>query len=157
MSNPQNMSLTVNGRNCGVNRKAHSSLLEFIRGDMKLTGTKIGCAMGDCGACTVIVDGSALQSCQLKLSSVFGSEVETVEAVVQTSLGGQIADALTQHDAAQCGYCLPGIVVAAYIGFMKAETPDIRDMLASNICRCGTHLRILRALQEVKDSNGSKP
>ena len=103
MSAPLNMSLTVNGQKCRVDPKAHSSLLEFLRHEVKLTGTKIGCGMGDCGACTVIVDGNALQSCQLKLSALNGAKIETVEAVVQTSLGGQIADSLTQHDAAQCG------------------------------------------------------
>lgn len=144
-----NINLVVNGKSYQVNPKTHSSLQAYLRTELRLAGTKQGCAMGDCGACTVLIDNSAAQSCQINLSTVAGSEINTVEDIVQTPLGNQITTALTRYEAAQCGYCLPGIVVAAYAGLLNTEMPNAVDALQRNLCRCGTHSRILTALQEV--------
>lgn len=152
MSNDQtsmDITLDVNGGPRHVNPKSHSSLLGYLRTELRLTGTKQGCAMGNCGACTVLIDDTATQACQVTLSSVAGSEVKTVEDIVQSTLGKQITETLTRYDAAQCGYCLPGIVVAAYAEILNTKKPNAIDALQRNLCRCGTHARILNALQEV--------
>lgn len=148
------ISLVVNGKEFCVDPKAHSSLLVFLRNELRLTGTKQGCSTGNCGACSVLIDGIAEQSCQFGLVAAAGTQVQTVESIVQTHLGSKIAKALTHHDAAQCGYCLPGIVVTAYGGFWGVENPDPVDALQRNLCRCGTQIRILAALRDVIDEVG---
>lgn len=144
--------LLVNGSNVRVGENLQSTLLSFLRNELQLTGTKSGCANGNCGACTVLIDNIAIQSCQVSVAAVMESNVQTIEHIIQTPLGNRIATALIQHDAAQCGYCLPGIVVAAYTEQLTAETPDPVRALQSNLCRCGTHARILRALNEAMNS-----
>lgn len=149
------ITLVVNENEFCVDPKAHSSLLGFLRNELRLTGTKQGCSMGNCGACSVLIDGVAVQSCQIGLVAAAGTQVKTVESIVQTRLGSKIANTLTHHDAAQCGYCLPGIVVAAYGGFLDVEKPNPVDILQRNICRCGTQFRILAALRDVIDEVGN--
>jgi len=96
-----------------------------------------------------------MQSCQLSVAAADKSKVETIENIVQTPLGNQIATALMRHDAAQCGYCLPGIVVSAYAEILTATRPDPVNALQRNLCRCGTHSRILTALKEVMATQDS--
>lgn len=159
MSGKQNaeIALMVNGTQVRTDPTRHSNLLGFIRNEMQLTGTKAGCASGNCGACTVLIDDNAMQSCQVSLTAVEKSHVETIENIVQTPLGNQIANALIGHDAAQCGYCLPGIVVAAYAELLTSATPDPVHALQRNLCRCGTHSRILTALKEVMAAQDPSP
>ena len=147
--------LTVNGSLVHTDATSHSNLLGFLRTELRLTGTKTGCESGNCGACTVLVDGTAMQSCQLSVAAADKSKVETIENIVQTPLGNQIATALMRHDAAQCGYCLPGIVVSAYAEILTATRPDPVNALQRNLCRCGTHSRILTALKEVMATQDS--
>lgn len=151
--NSKDVFITVNGTKVCVDPKTHTNLLAFLRNELQLTGSKHGCATGNCGSCTVIIDGLAMQSCQASLASVDQSTVETIENIVHSSLGKRITDALTKHDAAQCGYCLPGIVVAACAEVLTAETPDPVHALQRNLCRCGTNSRILNALKDVMDTD----
>ncbi len=146
------VSLTLNGKVCDGQSRAGLSLLEYVRGT-GLTGAKLGCRSGDCGACTMVVDGVAVQTCQMPLRSADGAVVTTVEGLVTDPLGAKIVQALIAERAAQCGYCLPGIVSAATGAFARdgADT-DIPTALAGNICRCGTHHRILAALTRVRSS-----
>lgn len=139
----------VNEQEQQVNPKEHQSLMFFLRNELRLSGTKEGCSTGNCGACTVLVDSVAMQSCQLTVGSTEQQKITTIEHIVNTTIGKQICEALAQHDAAQCGYCLPGIVVSAYAELTNAKNPNAINALERNLCRCGTHTRILKALREV--------
>jgi aerobic-type carbon monoxide dehydrogenase small subunit (CoxS/CutS family) len=145
------VTLHVNGSKIRANPTENLNLLGLLRHELKLTGTKPGCASGHCGACTVLVDGNAMQACQLNLAALENNHVETIEHIVQTPLGQDIVAVLMRYSAAQCGYCLPGIVVSAYAEMHLAEKPDPVRALERNLCRCGTHSRILTALQELFD------
>jgi aerobic-type carbon monoxide dehydrogenase small subunit (CoxS/CutS family) len=144
----------------GQHREAHSrpglTLLRFLRGELGLTGTRQGCESGNCGACTVLLDGVAVQSCQLTLAAAEGAEVQTIEALRATPDGGEVAKALTRTRAAQCGYCLPGIVASA-VASLRADgaQADLRAALERNICRCGTQHRILSALEAARRDAGA--
>lgn len=147
------ITLTVNGEACHPRAPAGQSLLGYLRGELGLTGAKIGCATGDCGACTVIVDDVAVQACQMPLSSADGREVQTVEELVRVGMGARVADALIEAEAAQCGYCLPGILAAAVAAIQRdGIDTDLEAALSRNICRCGTHHRILTALRRLRDA-----
>ena len=139
---------TVNGQACTATPRPGLTLLGQLRGPLGLTGAKLGCAAGACGACTVVMDGVAVQSCQVPLSAVEGATVQTVEGLRETPLGRRVTEELIAAGAAQCGYCLPGIVASATAAFAAGEaTPEAA--LERNLCRCGTHLRILTALRQV--------
>ena len=140
------VSLHVNGQEQTVDPKTHSSLLAYLRSELRLSGTKQGCGTGNCGACSVLVDEQAVQSCQLSVAAAAGTDVKTIDGILGTPLGNQISNTLIQYDAAQCGYCLPGIVIATYAELRHADSPDAVKALQRNLCRCGTHTRILAAV-----------
>lgn len=143
---------SLNEEVCEVSVRAGLSLLDYVR-SKGLTGAKLGCQTGDCGACTMVVDGIAVQTCQVPLTSADGAVVTSVEGLMSDPMGAKVAQALIAEGAAQCGYCLPGIVAAASGALARdgAQT-DISGALAGNICRCGTHHRILAALTKVRDA-----
>lgn len=142
--------LHVNGKAREVQADAETPLLYALRNDLGLIGTRYGCGLGQCGACTVIIDGRAVQSCDVPLSAVAGKQISTVEA-----LGGEeslhpLQKAFIAEQAAQCGYCASGILMAAKALLDTNSNPsdaDIRNALERNLCRCGTHSRILRAIK----------
>ena len=150
------VSLSVNGQVHTVVPKKHSSLLAYLRNELQLTGTKQGCETGNCGACTVLVNEYAEQSCQLSLAAAEGLDIKTLDGIIETPLGKQITDTLIHYDAAQCGYCLPGIVIATYDEVSNADKPDALNALQRNLCRCGTHTRILKALREIIKERAAK-
>jgi len=145
-----NLSLHVNGENRTVElRDPDEPLLYVLRNALRLTGAKYGCGLGQCGACTVIVDGEAVRSCQIPASKAAGKTVLTIEGLGAPDDPHPLQAAFVAEQAAQCGYCAAGMVMAGAAAL--AHKPDLtRDdakaALAGNLCRCGTHERILRAM-----------
>ncbi len=146
--------ITVNGRVSAVTADPETPLLYVLRNELKLKGTRYGCGLGQCGACTVIVEGKAVQSCDVPLSAVAGKSVTTIEGISQ---GGQLHPlqrAFIGEQAAQCGYCASGIIMAAKALLDSHPRPDedeLRNALKGNLGRCGTHGRILRAIRRAME------
>jgi len=142
--------LHVNGKPRAVQADAETPLLYVLRNDLGLVGTRYGCGLGQCGACTVIVDGKAVQSCDVPLSAVAGRTISTVEALGTDESLHPLQKAFIAEQAAQCGYCASGVLMAAKALLDSNKDPsdaDIRNALERNLCRCGTHSRILRAVK----------
>ena len=142
--------LNVNGRMREVQADAETPLLYALRNDLGLVGTRYGCGLGQCGTCTVIIDGKPVQSCDLPVSAAVGKQITTVEALGSTTALHPLQRAFIAEQAAQCGYCASGILMAAKALLDVNKDPsdsDIRSALEGNLCRCGTHGRILRAIK----------
>jgi nicotinate dehydrogenase subunit A len=142
--------IQVNGSNHAVAAEPETPLLYVLRNDLKLKGARFGCGHGQCGACTVLVDGKPVQSCDIPLSATAGKAVTTIEGL---SAGGRphpLQQAFIDEQAAQCGYCITGIIMTAKALLDSDPRPTdaaIRTALKGNLCRCGTHHRILRAIR----------
>jgi aerobic-type carbon monoxide dehydrogenase small subunit (CoxS/CutS family) len=142
---------TLNGKPVSLTADPERTLLWVLRTDLGLTGTKFGCGEGFCGACTVIVDGRAVRSCQSPLKSVEGKKVLTIEGLEKDGRLHPLQEAFAKHDALQCGYCTPGMILTAYGLLQTNPRPtekDILEALEDNLCRCGAHTRILLAVKE---------
>jgi nicotinate dehydrogenase subunit A len=142
--------LTVNGRAHAVAAEPETALLYVLRNDLKLKGARFGCGMGQCGACTVLVDGKPVQSCDFPLSAAAGKHITTVEGLARDGKLHPLQQAFVEEQAAQCGYCATGIILSAKALLDANPRPtdaEIRSALKGNLCRCGTHYRILRAIQ----------
>lgn len=142
--------LDINGRDVRLNVDEKRSLLWVLRTDLALTGTKYGCGEGLCGACTVLVNGEALPSCQLSVGDVDGAEVVTIEGLGQNGDLHPVQRAFVEHDALQCGYCTPGMILKAHWFLSENPRPTEEEIIAAmddNLCRCGSHVRIVRAVQ----------
>ncbi|MDJ0271784.1 MAG: (2Fe-2S)-binding protein [Aigarchaeota archaeon] len=142
----------LNGEEVRVRAPPGYTLLEVLRHILHLTGTKDGCSSGDCGACTVLLDGRAVHSCLTLISQVEGREVTTVEAVDE-----KVAEAYARHGAVQCGYCTPGFVVATAYLLSKMHNPsdaEIREWLRGNLCRCTGYVKILKAVESLAGDDG---
>lgn len=125
-------------------------LLYSLRGAPGLTGTKIGCAMGQCGSCTVILDGEAVRSCLVPTSAIAGRSITTIEGIGTPEKPDRVQAAFIAEQATQCGYCTTGMVMAARALLMRTPNPtveQIKEGLAGNLCRCGAHTRIIKAVQ----------
>ncbi|MDP1671929.1 MAG: (2Fe-2S)-binding protein [Burkholderiales bacterium] len=145
-----NLVLNVNGKACEVRADAETPLLYALRNDLGLVGTRYGCGLGQCGSCTVIIDGKAVQSCDVPLSAVVGKQISTVEALGTAATLHPLQRAFIAEQAAQCGYCTSGFLMAAKALLDVNTDPtdaEIRAALERNLCRCGTHSRILRAIK----------
>jgi nicotinate dehydrogenase subunit A len=143
------MTLKVNGHDHQVDADPDTPLLYVLRDDIKLNAAKFGCGLGQCGACTVIVDGKAVLSCVTPLLLVEGKQVTTLEGLGTAEAPGPIQRAFIEEQAAQCGYCIPGMMMRAQALLQKNPKPSdeqIRSELETHLCRCGTHMRILRAV-----------
>jgi aerobic-type carbon monoxide dehydrogenase small subunit (CoxS/CutS family) len=154
------LTLTVNGKPQRVDAPGEEPLLAVLRNRLDLTGTKYGCGEGQCGACTVLVDGQATTSCNTKLSEVTGKKIVTVEGLAQNGKLHPVQAAFLEAEAFQCGYCTPGMVVAC-VGLLQSNASptadDVAGALARNVCRCGTYPRILQAVQiAAKSSTAAK-
>jgi aerobic-type carbon monoxide dehydrogenase small subunit (CoxS/CutS family) len=141
------MNLTVNGESREV-PNPRRNLLSYLRYDLGLTGTKYGCGEGLCGACTVLVDGQPLKSCMSTVGAVAGGSITTIEGVATNGALHRVQHAFIDGSAMQCGYCIPGFIMAT-IGLLdrdpRPSLDTVRQALAGNLCRCGTYLRIERA------------
>jgi nicotinate dehydrogenase subunit A len=144
------MTLKVNGRDHQIDAEPDTPLLYVLRDDLKLNAAKFGCGLGQCGACTVIVDGKAVLSCVTPLVLLEGKQVTTLEGLGTASDPAPIQRAFIEEQAAQCGYCIAGMMMRAQALLMRNARPgddEIRAELELNLCRCGTHMRILRAIR----------
>jgi nicotinate dehydrogenase subunit A len=141
--------LEVNGKAVAVDAEPDTPLLYVLRNDLQLNAAKFGCGLGQCGACTVLVDGKPEFSCVTPVSIVEGKKVTTLEGLGTVEAPGALQKAFIEEQAAQCGYCIPGMMMRA-AGLLKRvphPTEDqVRDALMPNLCRCGTHMRIVRAV-----------
>ncbi len=143
------LSLTVNGDNTQLVLSSSRTLLEVLREDLALTGTKHGCELGECGACTVLVDGIAVLSCLTLAARVEGSEVTTVEGLASGAVLHPLQEAFAELGAAQCGYCTPGMLMAAKSLLDSEPDPSrgqVEQALAGNLCRCTGYIKILDAV-----------
>ena len=141
--------LTVNGNSHAVEVDPETPLLYVLRNDLKLKGARFGCGLGQCGACTVLVDGKPVQSCDIPLSAAAGKSIVTVEGLAANGKPHPLQQAFITEQAAQCGYCITGIIMASKALLDANPNPsdaDIRAALKGNLCCCGTHHRILRAV-----------
>jgi aerobic-type carbon monoxide dehydrogenase small subunit (CoxS/CutS family) len=144
------MILKVNGLTHQVDAEADTPLLYVLRDDLKLNAAKFGCGLGQCGSCTVMVDGKAVLSCVTPLVLLEGKQVTTLEGLGTISEPAPIQRAFMEEQAAQCGYCIAGMMMRAQALLQRNSKPtdeEIRAELQPNLCRCGTHMRILRAVR----------
>ena len=144
------VSLNLNGRVESLAVAGDLPLLTVLRNDLGLNGPKYGCGLGECGACMVLIDGRAARSCALPLAGVAGREVTTLEGLGSASSPHPVQQAFVEAQAAQCGYCLNGMVIATVSLLRRTPQPSeaqVRAALSHNLCRCGSHLEILAAVQ----------
>ena len=150
------ISLKVNGKTQVVDVDPETPLLYVLRNDLQLNGPKFGCGLAQCGACTVIMNGNAIRSCVTQVSAVKNQPVTTLEGLGSTKKMHKIQQAFVDEQAVQCGYCINGMIMTSKALLDKNPKPtdaQIKEALAGNLCRCGTHTRILRA---VKRASGQK-
>ncbi len=144
------VTLRVNGTEHALDLPAATPLLAVLRNDLALNGPKLGCGLGECGACMVLLDGRAARACTLPLGGVAGREVTTLEGLGSVAVPHPVQQAFIHEQAAQCGYCLNGMVISTVALLRRCPRPtdaQARDALSHNLCRCGTHVEILRAVQ----------
>ena len=144
------VSLSVNGRRHDLDIDPDTPLLYALRDDLRLNGAKYGCGLGQCGSCTVMIDGEAAFSCLVPVMLVEGREVTTLEGLGSADRPSPIQQAFIDEQAAQCGYCIPGMIMRAQALLQRnpnATDTEIRKHLQPNLCRCGTHMRIMRAVK----------
>jgi aerobic-type carbon monoxide dehydrogenase small subunit (CoxS/CutS family) len=140
----------VNGKTVAATGGGERKLLWFLRTDLGLTGAKYGCGQGYCGSCTVLVDGEPVRSCRTTIESVAGREVVTIEGLAANGKLHPLQKAFMEHDALQCGYCTPGMILQAAGLLSEKPRPgeaDIVDFMNRSLCRCGAHTRIVKAIQ----------
>ncbi len=143
--------LLVNGTEHSVDVPAQRSLLSVLRDELELTGTKYGCGEGQCGACTVLVEGRPVRSCRTPVSSVGNKKITTIEGLGHNGQLHRVQQAFLDVEAFQCAYCTSGMIVSAVGLLNRIPNPseeDIRDHMNGNICRCGTYSRIMAAVQQ---------
>jgi isoquinoline 1-oxidoreductase subunit alpha len=147
--------ITVNGTNHTVDVDSDTPLLWVLRDVLGMTGTKFGCGMALCGACTVHIDGVATRSCITPIDSIGNSKVTTIEAIGATPVGARIQRAWLEREVPQCGYCQSGQIMSAAALLANNPHPtdsDIDDAMSGNICRCGTYLRVRDAIKQAAQS-----
>jgi nicotinate dehydrogenase subunit A len=144
------MNLDVNGKTFQIDEDPSTPLLYVLRDQLQLNGAKFGCGLGQCGACTVMVDGRPVFSCITPISVLAGRRIKTIEGLGTLDNPGPVQRAFIEEQAAQCGYCIPGMMMRAQALLERNPSPsktEIRRHMNTNLCRCGTHMRILRAVE----------
>ena len=158
------MLLTVNGQTHDVATDVERSLLGVLRYDLGLTGTKFGCGEGNCGACTVLIDGEATRSCITPVIAAAGRKLTTIEGLASGDRLHPVQAAFAEHTAFQCAFCTSGFIMSAVALLSRDPDPDdaqIRSALSGHICRCGTYMRIMRAVataaRSLREAKGATP
>ena len=152
------ISLTINNKSVAAEAEPDTPLLWVVRDELGMTGTKFGCGMGLCGACTVHLDGQPVRSCSTPLSAAEGKSITTIEAIGATMVGQKLQAAWTEIDVPQCGYCQSGQIMSAAALLAQNAKPtdaDIDAAMAGNICRCGTYPRIRAAIHSAAGTKGA--
>ncbi|WP_425091477.1 (2Fe-2S)-binding protein [Tropicimonas sp. S265A] len=148
------LTLRINGAEHEIASDPDTPLLFVLRNELKLKGSKLGCGLEQCGACAVLVDGVSQMTCNAPTASFEGQEIVTVEGLSDTRVGRRVQDAFVQVNAAQCGYCTAGLVVAVTALVAKGVPEDpqaVKAALAPHLCRCGSHPRVLQAIEIARD------
>jgi aerobic-type carbon monoxide dehydrogenase small subunit (CoxS/CutS family) len=143
--------LTVNGKSCTVDADAQTSLLSALREQLDLTGSKYGCGEGQCGACTVLIDGKAQRSCVTRVVAVSSKQITTIEGLAHGERLHPVQEAFLEVGAMQCGYCTSGMIMSAVALLQRNSSPnesEIVNFMDGNVCRCGTYPRIVSAIQK---------
>ena len=151
------ISLKVNGATRVVSAEPDTPLLYVLRNDLELNGAKFGCGLAQCGACTVLIDGRAARSCVTAIDTVANSEITTIEGLGTIDKPHPLQRAFMEEQAAQCGYCINGMIMTAKELLDRNPKPtekEVREGLAANLCRCGTHGRIIRAVLKASQLMG---
>ena len=155
--NKQTISVTVNGAPERLEVESSLTLLQMLRERLALTGTKNGCEAGECGACTVLMDGEPVNACLVLAVEAEGCEVLTVEGLAPSGQLSALQTAFSEHNAVQCGFCTPGMLISAY-ALLKRNAhptePQIREALVGNLCRCTGYVRIIEAVQAASGERG---
>lgn len=152
--------LTVNGSERELEVAAHTTLLDFLRDQLGLTGTKECCDLGECGACTVLMDGRAVNSCLVLAVEAGASAVTTIEGIGGDGRLSALQDAFIAKGAVQCGFCIPGQVMAAHYLLQRnprATPAEIREGLSGNLCRCGGYMQIVEAVLAASEASATRP
>ena len=153
----EQIKFTVNGKPVELNTDSERTLLWVLRTDLKLTGTKYGCGESYCGSCMVLLNGKAVQSCQLTLKNVKNKSVVTIEGLAENDTPNPLQKAFMDNDALQCGYCTPGMIIKAWALLKRNPNPtdkQIMTTLEDNLCRCGAHKRIIDAVHAAAKEMG---
>lgn len=148
---PRITELHVNGKRLQIDAGSERSLLGVLRDDLDLTGSKYGCGEGQCGACTVLIDGKAARSCITTLAAAAGKKITTIEGLEKEGRLHPLQDAFLEADALQCGYCTPGMIMSGVALLARNTTPsdiEIVRFMEANICRCGSYSRIVTAIRK---------
>jgi aerobic-type carbon monoxide dehydrogenase small subunit (CoxS/CutS family) len=152
------LKLSVNGKQTSAATDGERTLLEFLREDLQLTGTKYGCGEGACRACTVLMDGKAVQSCLTPLSAANGKKVETIESLATGDKLHPVQQAFLEEEAMQCGYCIPGMILSTVALLRAKPSPNRSEMvqaLNGNICRCCGYVNLLNAVERAAKNGGA--
>ena len=154
---PRITELDVNGSKRRVDADSDRTLLSVLREDLDLTGTKYGCGEGQCAACTVLVDGQPVKSCLTKIGAAAGKRIVTIEGIAPEGQLNAVQEAFIEHDAMQCGWCTPGMIIGAVALLQKTPRPSEGEIAAGmngHICRCGTYPRVVAAIQAASRKGG---
>ncbi len=145
------LTLNVNGKDVEIDADPSTPVLWALRDHLNMTGTKFGCGAAHCGACTVHLNGAPVRSCSTPISAAAGSQITTIEAIVDDAIGSAVQAAWVQHDVPQCGYCQSGQIMSAVALLRENPQPDdeaIDQAMSGNVCRCGTYNRIRAAIKD---------
>lgn len=148
------VNMVVNGNPVSIEVKPYARLLDVLREDLSLTGTKEGCGVGECGACTVIVDGETVNSCLTLAASMDGKHITTIEGLMENEKLHPIQEAFIKHNALQCGFCTPGLILSAKALLDSNPNPtteDIKVAISGNLCRCTGYQQVIDAIKEVAE------
>lgn len=151
------ITITINGEREQLDVPANMTLLQLLRERLALTGTKNGCEAGECGACTVLLDGEPVNSCMMLALEADGHEITTVEGLSQDGKLTPLQEAFIEHNAVQCGFCTPGMLISAHALLQRNPRPtenEIKEALVGNLCRCTGYVRIIRAVQTAAEKGG---